>query len=362
MAEPDRVHELSFAAFLAGLALAFGALVAKKGQAFGRACVSRGGRAVGLLLLPLYARAVAAGLAFSAGVALELFDHETAGGALVGLAMLATVVRCPDRTPIARGPGRWLVLRPDDAFISSRLGHWLDVDCRAGQIGAFAATVVVAGAALAAGHLAPRWSWLVAFDAAALVPIFVTGRSSQLPPHGATSGAPLLARAFRTLKRFQQLRVVPWARVVSDGSTADELRLLLLPRAAMPGLIGIEIGLAWHPTPVGWVATPEVLVRVLDSSPAAAKLTRLVPGSRSLPGRRADERVRLFVAERSGIANAAALGLALANTLTDRRAEHPAETWTAMERRVSHRPPTVETAPVTTAREAQETILAAAAS
>jgi hypothetical protein len=128
----------------------------------------------------------------------------------------------------------------------------------------------------------------------------------------------------------------------------------------MPGLIGIELGLAWHHTPVGWVATPEVLVRVLESSQAAAKLTRLAPGARSLPGRRADERVRLFVAERWGIADAAVLGLALADSLTDRRVEHPAERWTAVERRASHINQTVETAPETT-REVPETVLAAAA-
>jgi hypothetical protein len=223
-------------------------------------------------------------------------------------------------------------------------------------------TVVVAGAAIAARHFAPKLSWLIAFDAAVLVPIFATGRWSQLPPDGAASAAPVLVRAFRTLKRCHHVRVVPWARVVSEGSTADELRLLLLPRAAMPGLIGIEIGLAWHHTPVGWVATPEVLVRVLESSPAAAKLTRLVPGARSLPGRRPDERVRLFVAERSGIANAAALGLELAEALTDRRVEQPAEKWTAVERRVLRLPRTVEAAPHEPRKGSPDTILPAAAS
>jgi hypothetical protein len=361
MAEPDRVREVSFAASLAALALAFGTLVAKKGKAFGRECAARGGRAVGLVPLTLSARAVVAGIALSAGVALEIFEHETAGGALVGLAMLAGVVRCSDRAPVARGPGRWLALRPVDAFVSTGASHWLDIDCRAGRLCALAMTVLVAGAALAAGHVAPRLQWLVAFDATVLVPVFAAGRWSQLPPHGATSAAPLLARAFRILRRCQPLRVVPWARIVSDGSTADELRLFLLPRSAMPGLIGIEIGLAWHHTPVGWVATPEVLVRVLESSPANAKLTRLVPGARSLPGRRADERVRIFVAERSGIESAAALGVALAEALTDRRVEHPTETWSAVERRASPLPRAVE-ASAEAAREAPETILAVAAS
>ena len=59
----------------------------------------------------------------------------------------------------------------------------------------------------------------------------------------------------------------------------------------MPGVVGIEIGRAWSTTPAGWAATPEVLVRVLEGSSAAAKLAQVLPRARSLPGRRGDERV-----------------------------------------------------------------------
>ena len=65
----------------------------------------------------------------------------------------------------------------------------------------------------------------------------------------------------------------------------------MLPRAAMPGVLGVEVGLAWSHTPVGWVGTPEVLARVLDGSAAAARLARELPAGASVPGRRPEERV-----------------------------------------------------------------------
>jgi hypothetical protein len=358
--EPDRVRVVSLGASLAALAVTFGLLVAKKTAAFDRACTARGGRALGLLPLPLSVRAAAAGIALSAGVGLEAIDCETMGGVLVGFSVLAAVVRCPDRRPIARGPGRWLILRPEDAFVPDRASHWLDIEATAGRIAAVVVVVLVAGAAVAGYHIASKLPWLFLFDAAPLVPLFTTGRWSQLPPDGARSAVPFLAPAFRRLRRLEQLRVVPWARVVTDGGRPDELRLLVLPRAPMPGLIGVEIGVAWHHTPVGWVAGPEVLVRILEASAAAAKLARLAPSMRSLPGRRMEERVGIFAPSRSGSEGTAALATALAEALTDRRADVPAEKWTAPERRAPQAARVVE-ARAEAAREVQEPTATAAA-
>jgi hypothetical protein len=121
--------------------------------------------------------------------------------------------------------------------------------------------------------------------------------------------------------------------VTLDGSRTDELRLLVLPRAAMPGVVGVEVGLAWSGTPVGWASTPEVLARVLDGSAAAAKLARDLPGTRVVPGRRPDERVMRLIPRAPTRAGTIALVRSLADTLTDRRVAVPAKPWTEPERR-----------------------------
>jgi hypothetical protein len=177
------------------------------------------------------------------------------------------------------------------------------------------------------GHVSAQGPWLVLLDATALVPLFFTGRASDLPPDGARAAAPWLAPVFERLRSIVSLRVAPWARVVLGGSTIDELRLLVLPRVVMPGVVGIEIGRAWSTTPAGWAATPEVLVRVLEGSSAAAKLAQVLPRARSLPGRRADERVVRLRPRAGTRASTLALTRGLAEALTDRRAAAPAKVW-----------------------------------
>jgi hypothetical protein len=140
---------------------------------------------------------------------------------------------------------------------------------------------------------------------------------------------------FRRLRPIDSLRVAPWARLADQTLAPDELRLLVLPRAAMPGLIGVEIGLAWSSTPVGWTGRPEVLARVIDGSAAAEKLTRELPAARLIPGRRADERVAVLTPQSATRAGGAALVRALAGALTDRRVAYPPKVWTSPERRTS---------------------------
>jgi hypothetical protein len=130
------------------------------------------------------------------------------------------------------------------------------------------------------------------------------------------------------------LRVAPWARVALDGSI-DELRLLVLPRAAMPGLIGIEMGLAGCTAPVGWGAGPEILVRVLESTPASTKLIELLPALRILPGRRPDERVARVVPHRPSSRASVSLIAELARLLTDRRVADPTLPWSGDNRRAA---------------------------
>jgi hypothetical protein len=343
--EPDRVRAVAMAAGLIGLAIAFALLVAAKSRAFRAACAERTARSRALLPLPDAARAALAGAALAAAVGLEAADATWAAALCIALATLATSLRAPVALPAVRGPGRWLVLRPQDAFVSAQAGgsdrgacRWLDASTAAGRVAAAMAAALVAAAASSSAEFDPGAPWLVLLDAAPLLPLFVTGTSSQLPPHPARSAAPWMAAAFRRLRSVETLRVAPWARVAAQPPGPDELRLLVLPRAAMPGLVGVEIGLAWSSTPVGWTARPEVLARVLEGTPAAAKLASELPSLRLVPGRRPDERVAVlpprYPTRRGGIS----LARALAGALTDRRVSYPPRVWTAPERRAPLEP------------------------
>jgi hypothetical protein len=326
-AEPDRVREASMAVALGALALLFGLCVGRKGRVFAAACAARGASARALLPVPDAVRAAIAGIALAGGVALELTGRATMGAGCVALATLAAALRSPSFKPAARGPGRWLALRPEEAFAPVPSTWTAD---------ALAAILVLAGVAALAyfgRRFDPEAPWLVALDASAIVPLFVTGRASQLPPDGARTAAPWLARVFRALRTVPELRVRPWARVPLEGDSPDELRLLVLPRAAVPGLLGIEIGLAWSATPVGWSSAPEVLARVLEGSPAAARLAQELPDTRLVPGRRPDERVARLLPSAPTRAAATALARTLSEAFTDRRVALPPKAWPAPERR-----------------------------
>ncbi len=344
--EPDRVREVSWLGALVALALGYGLLVAAKARAFAAACSARGVRPRSVTGLPDGLRAALAGLGIAAGVGAQALGALTAGSSLVALAILAAASRPPKASLPARGPGRWLALRPEDAFApSDERGHWLDAGTRSGRRTLLWAGALLVVVAVVARRFAAEAPWLVALDATALVPLFATGRSTDLPPDGARAAAPWLAPVFHRLRAVASLRVAPWARVVLGGSTVDELRLLVLPRAVMPGVVGIEIGRSLSTTPAGWAAAPEVLVRVLEGSSAAAKLTQVLPRARSLPGRRGDERVVRLRPRAGTRASTVALTKGLAEALTDRRAAAPAGPWQGpAERRVA-RPVPVPAAP-----------------
>ena len=323
--EPDRVRAVSLGALLATLALGFGLLVAYKARTFAALCASAGGHVRGLLPWTDRTRAALAGVALAAAVGLEVVGETAAGAACAALATLAAALRAPVVAPPVRGPGRWQALRPEKAFASpAATGQCLDIGSAAGRGTALGAAGIVIAVAWLLRRFEAEAPWLVALDAAAIVPLFVTGCAAQLPPHGAQSAAPWLSRVFRRLGAAAGTSVTPWARVAPDGVTADELRLLVMPRSAMPGVVGVEVGLAWSRTPVRWAATPEVLARVREGSAAAARLALAIPEARAVAGRRADERVVRLLPRAPTRSSTVALVQALAETLADRRASSPA--------------------------------------
>ncbi len=350
--EPDRLRDASLLVALGGLALGFALLVGHKTRAFSTACSAQGGRANGLLPLPQAARAPVAGLALAGGVGLQVldrFDSPMAGAALVALATLAAALRSRGVQRPPRGPGRWLALRPEDAFAPALDGgHWLDVGTRAGRWTGFAGLAAVLALAFATHFFDARGPWLVAMDALAFVPLLTTGRGSSLRPDGVRASAPWLAKVFERLHAIESLRVAPWVRIGQGGFAGDELRVLVLPRATTPGLVGIEIGLAWSTTPTGWAGTPEVLVRVLEGSPAAGRLAQAMApphAVRAQQGRRPDERVVRLLPRMRPLASATSavtltrdLALELAQVLTDRRKAGPARLDAQPERRAPFSP------------------------
>jgi hypothetical protein len=338
--EPDRLGEVSLAAALGGLALVFGLLVGHKTRAFTTTCAAHGGQANAILPLPRALRAPLAGLAFAGGVglqALDRFDRPTAGAALIALATLAAALRSVAVQRPPRGPGRWLALRPEDAFApASDGGHWLDVGTRRGRWTAAVGLAAIVALAFVAHLFDARGPWLVAMDALAFVPLLATGRASSLRPDRVRASAPWLAKVFERLHAIESLRVAPWVRIAPGGLAGDELRVLVLPRATIPGLVGIEIGLAWSTTPTGWAATPEVLVRVLEGSSAATRLAQALPppdAPRAHQGRRPDERVVCLTPRMPSRASAVTLILELCQILTDRRKAAPVRPDAQPERR-----------------------------
>jgi hypothetical protein len=332
--EPSRIREASLSAVLLALAVAFGLLVAHKTNAFRLACDERNARLRSLLPLPDVLRAALAGGALSGAVGLEFAGAPTAAAGCIALSILGAALRAPLARPVTRGPGRWLALRPEDAFApAASAAHWLDFDTGVGRATALITVLLVAAGAAVAARFDPIGPWLVVLDAAPLFAVLATGMRSQLPPHAARSAVSWMEASFRRLRPHDSLRVTPWARVAERPPGPDELRLLVLPRAAMPGLIGVEIGLSWCSTPVGWTARPQVLARVADGTPAAVKLAIELPGVRLAPGLRSDERVAVLNPRSPSRAGGVALARALAAVLTDRRVAQPPRGWNALERR-----------------------------
>jgi hypothetical protein len=249
-------------------------------------------------------------------------------------AIAFAAIRPPKAKLAPRGPGKWLALSPDEAFAATPGSSKLDASTLAGK----ATFALVAGGAIALGIvLSPvdrAWAWLVPLDAAALFAVFFTGSLAQLPPDRACAPARRLASIHRALGRDSSLRVSPWARVPLGTSVPDELRLLVMPRAAMPGVVGIEVGVAWITTPAGYAPETEVLVRVRDDSEAAARLVAFAPRSRSMTGRKPEERVVRMLPSSSTRAGAVMLVRRLVSELRDRRATRAKPAWSGDERRL----------------------------
>ncbi len=319
---------------LLALGILYATLAWAKERAFSRACLAHGTRSTLLAGLPAWLRAGLAGACLSVGLILQLGGAPTKGSLIVAAAMALAVTRVPWFPARPRGPGRWLALRPDEAFAGRTPPtglDWLDAGTLRGKLSFVVFALLVGGVALALRTRAGAGR-LAAVDVLALVPLYATGCASQLPP-SSTRGARFLRGVFRALSRKRALRVAPWARVPTGAVEPDEVRILVLPRLAMPGVVGIEVGLAWWRGWSEYSSSPEVLVRVHEASAASARMTTLAPRTRPVPGRRPEERVYRLVPRLPGRGWTRALVERVAGELVDRRVP-PASTWPGPERRL----------------------------
>lgn len=323
--EPTVVQRaLHGAPWAVALLVAFSLLVAAKGQQVAQRAMAAFTRPRPLVPLPWMPRALLAGPLFATGIVLQTtLDDPLVGTLLVLLAAALTTYLTPHWKPQPRGPGRWLPIADRDAFAPPRgpKGIWLDWGTRSGRL-VFAASLLAAaiGSAVAFALETPYLGYLVAFDAAVLLPLFGTGRLSQLPPNAFHGPAPALQRIVRRLRKKQWLRAVAWARLPQGGDCFDELRLLVLPRLPRRGLTAIEVGVAWARGSAGALAVPQVLVRVVEGSPCHEAMTQAFAELRWIRGRKPDERVAILTPTFPTVTATAVLALRVAKVARETEA------------------------------------------
>jgi hypothetical protein len=230
---------LSWTALLA-LGVAYGVAVwnarANPGEA--TSATSRSARS----LRPL--RSLAGAAALVVGLLLQSHGQPSRGALFLAFAVACGAVLRRRETVRIQGVGRWLPLRPGDAF--GAVGPRCDGPLhRMITEPLLTIGVIVTAAWVALGE--PN-VLLPAADACVWVPIWLARRARLHPSTPASRGRKWLRTVFRHLEKRRQLCVVPWGRLATDGGL-EEVRVLVLPRAAMPGLIGIEVGLAWAVRP-----------------------------------------------------------------------------------------------------------------
>jgi hypothetical protein len=276
-----------------GLALAL--LGWLKSARLAAACRLARAEARPLVKLPSWVRAPLAGLALGLGLyfAGELLEPIVAAVAIL-VAMGLVIERAPLRGAAPRGPGRWLSLRDEDAFVvrrSVRPGSFFDTGTLRGL--ALLALVLAATVALTVGELerSPYHALLLGLAGAALMPLFFTGKESEASRDRVRFSQRFMCDLARALRGKQSAKVVAWGRVPDGQSEPDELRVLIQPKDGVDGLVALETGLDAQRGLGGVVGVPFVIVRAKEGSAVQRALPRGVVWTR---GRKADERVAIL--------------------------------------------------------------------
>lgn len=329
VAPRDRRRGAAFTVLALVIGLALGALFGRKQRAFRREVARAGLSPRPLLPLPASIRPPLFALSFACGLAVAVLLSPLAGTDVLLAAMLVAVELRPRKLGFrVRGPGEWRPLdelggRGERAALLARSSSWFDATSGRGLTVFVALFAVATGLGALGESLYPGLRVLAPLAALSLAPLFFSGVLGQLPSGSVARGLSLLAPLARRLATRKDLRAKLYGRVPTGAERCDEARLRALPRRAMPGVRGLEVGVVESKTLTGFLPAAEVLVRVFDGSPAHLKLegsSEATLGPRTaIPGRSTDEKVLRFAPEGSTPRELEGLLAKLTAELSDRR-------------------------------------------
>ncbi len=321
----DRKRSAAFASAALLLGLALGALFGRKARAFAIEVARLGATPRPLLPLPSWSRPPVFALMFAAGLAFATLSTPLGGAACLLVAMLVLVELRPKKKGFrVRGPGEWRPLpRTQTEAVRDRLSKWLDGTTPRGALLFVGFVVAAYGLGRLVERFLPGTSVLGPLAMLSLAPLFFSGIGGQLPSTSLGRSLEVLKPLSARMEKAGAMRTRLYGRVPKGEARWDEARLRALPKLAMPGVRGLEVGVVETRTLTGFLPTPEILVRVFDGSAAHVRLE----GSRdeslacrmALPGREADEKVLRFAPAGSDPRDIEALLIALGDELRDRR-------------------------------------------
>lgn len=298
---PAPAHRAVAFVIAAAVFLLYSLLVAWKSIEVARDARARLAVARPLLPIPTALRAVLAGLALVAGLALEFIAERATLGALVLVLSIALAAhRAPrwQRAARLRGKGRWLPMSEAEALRDPprEPGGLLDASTRPGKVILILALGALAAGVYAVNEISPYRANIMAFDAVVILAIFCTGRRAELPPRPSAPARFLrdVARRVRRALPREEPRIVGKIRIPDGQPDADELRLALAPRHTQSGFISIEVGVVYAQGAGGSLGLPEVLLRVTAGSRCEEAIAKLARHGRSMRGRKPNERVIAF--------------------------------------------------------------------
>lgn len=279
-----------------------------------------------LPVAPLVALAPAAAT-YGAGIWFALTGAHVRAVLAFALATSFAIVRAGRRKPAPRGPGSWKAIAEHKAL--ARRPSVFDLSYLRGRIALLVLVACAVSISFAARPLDPD-AWLGV--APAMLPWLVFWLSGTRASFADIGASAIALRPIFLALRHAGARVTAWARVPLGRKEMDDLRLLVVPDTALPGLVGIEVAVGWLGLFGGFSPRFEVLVRARDASAAAAKMGSLAKAVRACTGRRAEERV--YVLEPRGGDRESVIELVMksADWLVDRRLVSASD-WAGDERR-----------------------------
>lgn len=278
-------------AFSAVGAMSFAIAALLKDAAVRKLALAEGTQARPWLPIERHWRATCAGILLGTAILLAVrFDAPSVAVMLALLAQACVAYRAFAPTRKLRGPGRWLLLRPDEALANTTTkyaGAWLDASTWQGKsvLGLWSLAWLGICAKMAAAQ--PYLSVLALIAVPIPWSLLLTATRAELPSGRRARAHAELRRIHRRFSREALVRVHPMARFGEGDACPDEIRLKLAPKVAPSGLIGLEI--ATHPHASHPASC--LLVRVKEESEAHRRLATRFAFSR---GRAADERVAIY--------------------------------------------------------------------